>query len=166
MTLQAKAIALVSLLAIGAICYAAWSYHQQQIGAAKIEARDALAALNAKQRELEEVQRNAKATQDAADALQAEKDRLVAALADPAPVIRVCSAPDGGSRLRPAATAPAKPSEAAAARGDGASVSDGTQPGPNIGAELQLIALVADRLAAQDRALLELRRAAEDRPGR
>lgn len=158
MTLRAKLVALVSLLAVGAIIYAAWHYHVEQLGAAIVRAADARAALAAKELELEQIQRDAKTNSEAVDALQAERDRLSAALAEqPAPVVRVCAAPARGG-LPTAAGAPGKPSEAAAARGSGASVPTGVEPGPDIGPGLRLIATVSDRLAAQERALLERER--------
>jgi hypothetical protein len=154
-TLRFK-VAAIALLVVGCIgAYFVWKHKVEQLGAARVETRDMRAALEAKQRELEQVQRDAKTNEDAANALQAEKDRLAAALAEqPAPVIRLCPAAPSG-RLPAAARVPGVAGEATAGRGNGASVPAGDQPGIDVGPGLLVIARVADRLAAQDRALLE-----------
>jgi Sec-independent protein translocase protein TatA len=154
-TLRIK-IAAIALLIVGGIAlYVAWKYHVEQLGAARVETRDMRAALEAKQRELDQIQRDSKTNEDAVNALQAEKDRLAATLADqPAPVIRMCE-PARSGRLPAAAVPPGKPSEAAADRGGSASVPVGDQSGIDVGPGLLVIAEVADRLAAQDRALLK-----------
>jgi type II secretory pathway pseudopilin PulG len=153
LTLRAKIIAagILGIALVGA--YFAWKYHVEQIGAARVETRDAQAALAAMQRTLEQVQSDAKTNEDATHALQAEKDRLAATLADqPAPILRVCE-PAPSSRLPTAPVAPRKPRETAPAGGSSASVPTGDQPGRDIGGELQLIAIVSDRLSAQLRAM-------------
>jgi len=152
-TLRAKLIALIALLAIGGAIYAAWAYHERSLGSKEIEARDAQAAVAALQRENEQLRRDAKTNEDVANALQAEKDRLAAALADP-PVIRVCE-PASSPTVPAKAPAPRKPRQAPAAGGSSASVSTGAPAGVDIGPGVQLISRVADRLAAQERALLQ-----------
>lgn len=157
MTLRFKliAIALFGVAAVGG--YLAWQYHVEQLGAAKVEARDLKIALEAKQRELEQIQRDAKTNEDAVNDLQAERDRLAATVAaTPAPVLRLCVGPaSGGSGLPAAAGTAGVAREAAAEGGERASVPGGDQPGPDVGAGVQLLAIVVEQLAAQERALLE-----------
>lgn len=152
---------LTALGLFGAACvglYLAWHHHVEQLGAAKVEARDARLALEAKQRVLEQIQRDAKTNEDAVNALHAENDRLAAALAAaPAPVIRVCE-PARGSGL-PAAPGPAGGAREAAAGGGGVpGVPRGDQPSVDIGPGVQLLAELGERLSAQLRAIQERER--------
>jgi len=152
-TLRAKLIGAAVLLAALVGGYAAWKYHVEQLGAERYKTQAAETALDAMRRTLAQVQNDAQANEAAANALQAEKDRLTAALAD-APVLRLCE-PTGGGGLPAKAPAPRKPRQAPATGGSSAGVPTGATAGVDIGPGVQLLALVADRLAAQERALLQ-----------
>lgn len=157
MTLRLKLIAL-GLLGIAVVSgYFAWQHYERQVGAAKVEARDAKLALAAEREAREQERQDAKATEDAVNGLQAERDRLRDDLAArPVPSLRLCvSAPGSGSGVRATPGAAGGASPGAPTGRDGAEVPTGAVAGPDVGGELQLVALVADELAAQVRALLE-----------
>lgn len=160
MSLYARIVA-VSLFGLAAVAgYALWQHHVEQLGAAKVEARDAKVALEATQRVLEQIKRDFKTNEDAVDGLQAERDRLARDLAArPTPSIRVCvAAPSGGGGLSAAAGAAGAAREGAAEGGERARVPGGDSVGVDIGSGVQLLAVVVEQLAAQGRALLERER--------
>lgn len=164
MSLRLKliAIALFGLAAVAA--YTFWKHHVEQLGAAKVEARDAKLALEAKQREIEQIERDFKTNEDAINGLRAERERLARDLAArPVPSIRLCvAAPSGGGGLSAAAGAPGAARESAAEGGERPGLPGGDSGGVDIGSGVQLLAVVAERVDAQLRAMqkreLELQR--------
>lgn len=150
---------LAAALGIGLLWgYYHWRGVQREIGAARVEAADAKAVAAEKQRQLEQLAHEKQTNEDAVNALQIERDRLAADLAAvPAPVIRVCNEPrrSGGLPAAPQAAGPV--GEGATGGGSVDPVSPGDQP-RDIGPELLVIAEVAERVSAQNRALLQRER--------
>ena len=145
------------LVGIGLVVgYFQWQHKQREIGAARVEAADAKAVAAEKERQAEQLQREQDATNDAINALQAERERLTAdLLAKPAPVARLCiPTPRDSSGLPGKAGTASSASEAATIVGNSADVPGGIIAGPNIGEGLRDIALLAERLGSQNRALL------------
>lgn len=153
MTLRLR-ISIVAILGVAMIAgYFGWRHYERQLGAAKVEARDAKLAAEATQRILEQVQRDAQVNLETVAGLRAERDRLADSLADrPIPTIRVCN-PSRSGGLPAASGASTGTSQGATAGRADPPVPAGDS-GRDITAELSVIAEVAERLAAQDRALL------------
>lgn len=142
----------------GVALYFTWQHKERQIGAARVEARDAKLAQEQAERNLEQVKHDLQVNADAVASLESERGRLAGDLAArPVPAIRLCPAPSSGRGLPSPAGPAGTVSEGAAARRDDPPVPT-RDSGRDITAELQLIALVAEQLAAQDRALLKRER--------
>lgn len=135
--------------------YAAWTHHERDLGAARVEAADAKALAERRLQDAVQARKDVKTNEDAIHALQTENESLAALAAKPAPVVRLCRGQaNSGPTPAPTGTAggtiPATP-----AAGDVQPVPGGTDLGPDIGAGLQAAMIRADQLSAQVRALLE-----------
>jgi hypothetical protein len=148
--------AILGLAGIGLFIH--FVYYERQIGAKEVEAADAKAVAAERQKEAEQAKRDLKVNQDATDALKAERDRLADIAARPAPVIRVCDNPPSGTGVPATASSTSGSGQGTTPAGSVSQVPGGTNQGVDIGPAVQLLAIWAERLAAQDRALLERER--------
>ena len=144
------------LVGIGLIYgYFTWQHKQREIGAARVEAADAKAVAAEKERQAEQLQREQDATNDAINALQAERERLEARLSATPISVRLCPSPASSSgRLPTASSSTGSISTPASAGGTVSGVPEGTVAGPDIGPQLRDLALVCELGSAQIRAIL------------
>jgi hypothetical protein len=139
----------------------AWGIHSwdakiRETEDAKIEAQDQRALAEAAKRRAAQMAADAATNRGAVDELSAAKKRLAALESHPGPELRVCkpAAPADRGAADAARVASSGTREGATAGGTGDGVRGGDQTGVDIWPGVQLIASVAEELAAQNRALL------------
>jgi hypothetical protein len=139
-------------LALGGL-YWAWHSHVEALGAAQVETRDARALADKRLQDVARLTQDAQTNEQAKKLLAGEVVRL-AALADRHLLpVRLCSTPSHSSP----GTAPARVASGTESPGPAGGgvpgVSTGVADQPDIGAPLQQLALRADQLSAQLRAI-------------
>jgi hypothetical protein len=134
--------------------YWGWESHVKALGAAQVEARDARALADQRLSQIATLKHEAQVNEDAKTALQAENNRLAALAAKPIGPVRLCL-PASHSSTGTAPATVAGGTEPPSPTGRGVSgVPTGVAEQPDLGPALQQLALRADQLSAQVRALL------------